>query len=248
MQPFGSRRNALRLIGVSALSYAVPGTAAEDWTVRIVRTSFNSDCLTGELYVNGKFLCHSLERPWKNNKSYISAIPDGTYSADLRYDKPDKWRIQLKNVPGRTFVQLLVGNVPSRIEGCVLVGQKAITRQNKLEGSAVAYARLRESFYGSANPVATPNVTTQVKIDYVVGRTEVSNGERTLRYQDEGRWRMNGAQLTEISRDLAHVYLKPDDGTPVIMRIPLFGGLGEAANSLNGPWVKQDGPPFKRMN
>jgi hypothetical protein len=245
--PF-TRRSAIQLLALPPALGFKSSVAAKTWEVRIVRTSVNASCLTGELFIDGKFLCHCLELPWRNNKSYISAIPDGKYAADLRYDKPDKWRVQLKNVPGRTGVQLHVGNYPTQIEGCVLVGQKVFTRQNKLEGSNTAYLRLRETFYGSADPIATPDVTIQAKVEYGIGRTEFTAGDVTLKYQDEGRWAIANINFKELFRDLGHIYMKPDDETSVFMRIPLFGGHGDVSQNISGPWTRQDGPPFKRKN
>lgn len=71
------------------------------------------------------FECSTLELPWKDNKTDISCIPDGSYWVD-KYLSPTKGRgivFQFSNVKGRSNVQIHVGNFNRDILGCVLVGQ-----------------------------------------------------------------------------------------------------------------------------
>src|SRR5579863_9325186 len=82
-----------------------------------------SQSIVGELSANGSFLCYTLELAWFWNMNFRSCVPPGKYPGFLRYDKPDGWRIQLKQVPGdRTGVQIHIGNYPRDVVGCVLVG------------------------------------------------------------------------------------------------------------------------------
>jgi len=86
----------------------------------------NMTCLDnstiGRLIIDGKDIGRSLELPWKNNQSNISRIPEGSYPGFIRSDGKRGWRIQLKGVPDREFVQIHVGNYQRQIEGCILVG------------------------------------------------------------------------------------------------------------------------------
>ncbi len=119
-------------------------------------------CTMGYLSVNNKVLCYSLELPWKDNLSNISCVPKGTYKGILRYDKKDGWRIQLENVPHRTAVQIHMGNYTKDTQGCVLVGSSANVGDCSVQGSSNAYKQLKLSFYGSENPVSTPNYKINV--------------------------------------------------------------------------------------
>lgn len=127
-------------------------------------------CTSGllSIFVNNRYkgLVKTVEPPWRNNEPFISSIPLGTYSAVVRYDRLDQWRLQLTNVPGRDAVQLHIGNYPSQTQGCILVGMtNPIGNQCVLEDSNRAYQELRQAFYGSANPTATPNLTVTLRIE-----------------------------------------------------------------------------------
>jgi hypothetical protein len=209
--------------------------------------------LTGELFVNGKFLSHTLELPWDNNHSFISSIPSGAYDAFLRYDKNDKWRLQLTNVPNRSGVQIHIGNWPSQIQGCVLVGNKVKTRSNAVEQSSNAYTNLKNTFYGSSNPNMTPDLTVKVKISYHPGRTSFVGSDFTMNYQDQGRWKVSADgdsyNFSEQYRDREYIYLSGKvDGQKVYLRAPLFGGRMAQSQSINGPWSTEDAPKVTRKN
>jgi Family of unknown function (DUF5675) len=149
---------------------------AAEFAITVFRTSENSNSVTGELYVNQQFISHTLELPWHGNKSYISSIPPGTYNGWLRYDKPlDRWRIQLDNVPMRPGIQIHIGNRPFQIQGCLVVGDKVFNTQNRLEDSAKAYARLKNKFYGTDNPISTPDKSITVTVTYNPARTEFNS-------------------------------------------------------------------------
>lgn len=140
--------------------------AAEDFKITILRQYKGTDCTSGYLLVGDKVKMHALELPWQNNAPFISSIPAGTYGGTLRYDHADHWRIEL-NVPNRPLVQIHVGNTPANTQGCILVGEELVDKNLcAIKGgtSKPAYEKLRTEFYGSANPVATPNKTISVTI------------------------------------------------------------------------------------
>lgn len=225
----------------------------DDFLISIVRSSINVSSITGELFANKQFLCHTLELPWENNASYISSIPSGTYSAHLRYDKADKWRIQLDDVPGRTAIQIHMGNYPSDIEGCVLIGDEVINSEDKLrEGtSASANTRLKEMFYGSSNPHSTPDVNLKVEVRYNVGQTEYENDERKIIRVGQAKWetyhKYAGKQddKSEVKRDLNFIYFHSKSNG--FSRIILHGGKVELSSNINGPWKLGYGI-FRRKN
>jgi len=66
----------------------------------------------------------SLELPCLDNKQNVSCIPPGEYDYRLRFS-PGKqtYVLELQNVPGRTYIQIHIGNYTSQIEGCILVGR-----------------------------------------------------------------------------------------------------------------------------
>ncbi|WP_422351529.1 DUF5675 family protein [Flagellimonas sp.] len=218
-----------------------------NWVLKIKRTSYNTNSVTGELFIKNMFICHTLELPWQQNRSYISSIPSGIYDAFLRYDKNDKWRLQLKNVPNRTGIQIHIGNYPSQIQGCVLVGEKVYNAKNSLANSAQAYNKIKRAFYGTDSPNSTPDVKIKVQIEYNHGRTKfISERGSIWEHQDGENWldTYTPHKYTEYDRDLKHIYLLSID-KDMHQRFPLFGGVKEY-KYFDGPWEK--GGKFRREN
>jgi hypothetical protein len=217
---------------------------ARDLVFEVKRTSYNSNSITGEIFVNNKFIAHSLELAWNGNQKFVSSIPAGTYDAILRYDKKDRWRIQLSGVPNRTYIQIHVGNYPSDIQGCILAGTKVKNKKNVLQNSKVAYKKLKDAFYGSSSPNYTPNINLKVKVSFFPQRTRFKSNNITLDYQDEGRWlvkRSDGKQgrFSELYRDSRYIYLSGKlNNKKIFIKAALFGGEISHSNSLNGHWTK----------
>lgn len=143
---------------------AVPAQAM-DFVLTITRKYKGDACTSGYLAVDGKIVAYTLEKPWKGNAPLLSAIPDGQYGGTLRYDHPDKWRIELTNVPGRGQIQIHTGNIPDDTEGCILLGFSLGSDLCSVQQSQKAYVALKEAFYGSPNPMRTPNKSIIVKVE-----------------------------------------------------------------------------------
>lgn len=144
-------------IAITSLLYSAKALAQNDFQITIERKYSSEHCTMGYLVEDNQVIAYTLELPWRDNKNNISCIPKGTYSGTLRYDKNDKWRIELKDVPDRTNVQIHIGNYTSDIKGCVLVGTGAKIENCSVQNSAKAYTNLKNLFYGTAAPNSTPN-------------------------------------------------------------------------------------------
>lgn len=74
--------------------------------------------------------CHSLELPWKDNRTKLSCIPKGTYQCALVESPKFGTVYGVQNVEGRSHILIHAGNyggdiekgLRSDIEGCVLLG------------------------------------------------------------------------------------------------------------------------------
>jgi hypothetical protein len=157
-----------RMVIVGALfvlSGAQVGAHSSEFKLTIGRKYKGSSCTSGYLAVNGRVIAYTVELPWRGNKPLISSIPDGSYAGILRYDHTDMWRIELTGVPGRTHVQIHTGNVPDDTEGCILVGLKLGDDYCSVIDSSRAYDALRNAFYGSPDPVLTPDKSITVVIE-----------------------------------------------------------------------------------
>lgn len=65
----------------------------------------------------------TLELPWLDNAPSISCIPPGKYKWKKRFSPGKKCEvIELIDVPGRSYIQIHLGNYTRQIEGCILPG------------------------------------------------------------------------------------------------------------------------------
>lgn len=84
-----------------------------------------SNSTIGELSIDGKFECYTLEDVEREKKIYgKTAIPKGTYEIVMTMSNRFKIVLPLLlNVPNFEGVRIHVGNYPKDTEGCILLGQ-----------------------------------------------------------------------------------------------------------------------------
>ena len=92
----------------------------------ILRDTFTDISTIGNLYLDGEWLCDTLELPYRDNQRNISCIPAGQYKVRLRTAREsatkDYLHLLVEDVPDRSLVLFHVGNKSSDSRGCVLVG------------------------------------------------------------------------------------------------------------------------------
>ena len=92
----------------------------------IIRDTFTEVSTIGNLYLNGEWLCDTLELPYRDNQRSISCIPAGQYEVRMRYPRESATRdyihLLVKDVPDRDYILVHIGNKSSDTRGCVLVG------------------------------------------------------------------------------------------------------------------------------
>jgi hypothetical protein len=134
--------------------------------LHIYREYKSDSCISGYLAVENKVIAYTLERPDVANLNGFSAVRAGVYPAYLRYDKKDKWRIQLDHVPNRTEVQIHIGTQVTDSGGCILVGLQMGADLCTLSDSSGAYAKFKKAFYGALGETEIPKIMDiQVEID-----------------------------------------------------------------------------------
>ncbi len=116
----------------------------------INRVYAHTQSMVGALYANNERVCYTLELPWRDNQNNISCIPVGNYVGSIRTDGNKGWRIELAAVPNRTHVQLHVGNYPSDVLGCILVGLGWST--NSVTSSDAARVKLKQAYESAGSP------------------------------------------------------------------------------------------------
>lgn len=88
--------------------------------ILLSRTCYPRAC-NGQLFVNGKPVGFTIERPWLQNKPRQSCIPEGVYEIKKRWSPRHRWHLWVSNVPGRSYILIHRGNdalVDSM--GCIL--------------------------------------------------------------------------------------------------------------------------------
>ncbi len=95
----------------------------------------------GIMLLDNKFVCETLELPWRQNERNRSSIPLGLYR--LRWAQTGHhWPCyEVEKVPDRDGILIHPANSVSELEGCIAVGQKF---GDQLQNSAIALGRLHE--------------------------------------------------------------------------------------------------------
>ena len=104
----------------------------------------------GKLESDGKFICYTIELPWKENETKVSCIPEGEYVIRKRYSRKYKWHLEVVDVPSRKGILLHpANNAQSELKGCIapvsklsgaglgLMSRKAFVRLKRLVNKAL---------------------------------------------------------------------------------------------------------------
>jgi hypothetical protein len=91
--------------------------------LHLLRQYFTQNSIIGNLYIDGKHECLTMELPWLDNLPQKSCIPEGTYPVGM-WDSPHFRREVpiLCNVPGRSSIEIHIANEPKELRGCIAVG------------------------------------------------------------------------------------------------------------------------------
>jgi len=92
----------------------------------VIRETFTEVSTIGNLYLDGEWLCDTLENPYIDNQRSISCIPAGQYKVRLRTAKEsatkDYLHLLVQEVPDRSLILFHSGNTAKDTRGCILVG------------------------------------------------------------------------------------------------------------------------------
>ena len=96
--------------------------------LRLVRNRYSSTSTIGELHVDGRFECFTLEDRVRSTKvAGATAIPPGRYEISVTWSNRFKRPLPLlMDVPDYTGVRIHTGNKADDTEGCILVGRKRL--------------------------------------------------------------------------------------------------------------------------
>ena len=112
----------------------------------LIRT-YGSQGINGNLLLEGKEICKTIELPWKNNEKRISAIPEGTYQVSKRYSKKFDWHLEITGVRGRSLILFHpANNALKELNGCI-APVSYHTGEGKGAASRTAFERLKASVF-----------------------------------------------------------------------------------------------------
>ena len=121
-----------------------PSIEVKGVNLLIIRNTFTEVSTIGKLYLNGEWLCDTLENPYLDNQRNISCIPAGEYPVRLRVAREsatkDYLHLLVMDVPNRDLILFHIGNKSSDTRGCVLVGIG--TEQDFVKNSTLAMGLL----------------------------------------------------------------------------------------------------------
>ena len=82
--------------------------------------SYHALGTNGELYLDGRLICNTIELPWIGNDRGVSCIPEGEYQLLKMYTKKFGLHYMVSNVPGRDDIFIHPANDAMReLKGCI---------------------------------------------------------------------------------------------------------------------------------
>lgn len=110
------------------------------------RIFLGSSATIGELLINDKHLCDTLEdrvRPEGEKVYGKTAIPEGTYEVKLTHSPRFKKILpEILNVPNFSGIRIHTGNSSKDTEGCILVGTWDGEKEDWISDSRIAFEKL----------------------------------------------------------------------------------------------------------
>jgi len=86
----------------------------------VLHRAYFKEGTNSTLFCSNKFLCHTIELPWNDNKRNVSCIPEGTYKVEPRFSKRFKHHLLVKGVQNRRLILFHpANNALKELEGCI---------------------------------------------------------------------------------------------------------------------------------
>jgi hypothetical protein len=129
--------------------------------VLVLSRTYFPDGTNGKLECEGKFICCTIELPWKNNEKRVSCIPEGKYLLRKRYSRKFQWHIEVVDVKNRSFILLHpANNALKELNGCIAPVTKLSGPGLGLQ-SRQAFAKVKNLVYKALDCSETVSLIVQ---------------------------------------------------------------------------------------
>lgn len=133
------------------------------------RIFLGSSATIGELLINDKHLCDTLEdrvRPEGEKVYGKTAIPEGTYEVKLTHSPRFKKILpEILNVPNFSGIRIHTGNSSKDTEGCILVGTWDGEKEDWVGSSKIAFDELMTLLEEATNNKEKITITVRSLLD-----------------------------------------------------------------------------------
>lgn len=133
------------------------------------RIFLGSSATIGELLINDKHLCDTLEdrvRPEGEKVYGKTAIPEGTYEVKLTHSPRFKKILpEILNVPNFSGIRIHTGNSSKDTEGCILVGTWDGEKEDWVGNSRIAFDELMTLLEEATNNKEKVTITVKSLLD-----------------------------------------------------------------------------------
>jgi hypothetical protein len=133
------------------------------------RIFLGSSATIGELLVNDKHLCDTLEdrvRPEGEKVYGKTAIPEGTYEVKLTHSPRFKKILpEILNAPNFSGIRIHTGNSSKDTEGCILVGTWDGEKEDWVGNSRIAFDELMTLLEEATNNKEKITITVKSLLD-----------------------------------------------------------------------------------
>lgn len=137
--------------------------------LKLNRIFLGSSATIGELLVNDKYLCDTLEdrvRPEGEKVYGETAIPEGMYEVKLTHSPRFKKILpEILNVPNFSGIRIHTGNSSKDTEGCILVGTWDGEKEGWVGNSRIAFDELMSLLEEATNNKEKITITVKSLLD-----------------------------------------------------------------------------------
>lgn len=114
----------------------------------LLEREYHAGGTNGSIYIDGQFVCHTIELPWRDNQRRISCIPEGRYRLHKRNTARFGDHIYVAEVEGRSAILFHpANNAATELQGCIAPVTN-ITGHGRGTQSQLAMSLLRSIVYG----------------------------------------------------------------------------------------------------